>query len=86
MDYEVRQQLDRLFSRKMLGSVLVGKFIGDYVAILTTDFLGTHPGYIFGIVLSISIFVYWDYIERKAQEIEDEVIEKQSSLDDYENG
>jgi len=82
-DADVREQVNRLFSRKMLGAVLVGKFVGDYAAILATGLLGVHLGYISGIILTISIFIYWERLERRIQKASNEMSGKQKTVADY---
>lgn len=71
-----REQFDRLFSRKMLGSVLVGKFIGDYTALTFTRVFGTDLGYSLGIVLAVFLFVFWEKVERAADEAKEKVEEE----------
>lgn len=80
---EVRENVERLFSRKMLGSVLVGKFFGDYIALVTTGVLGVHLGYLSGITLSIAVFIYWERLERAAQSAQNEMSQAQTSLNDF---
>jgi len=72
-DYKVRKQIDNLFSRQMLGAVIVGKFIGDYVAIIITRVFGTDWGYGLGIVLSVVLFIYWEQLEDIKEEAEEKV-------------
>lgn len=79
----VREQINKLFSRKMLGSVLVGKFMGDYAAILVVSLFGTHIGYIGGIIFTVGIFIYWERIERSVQQKQNEVSSAQKTVDDY---
>jgi len=67
-DYKVRKQIDKLFSREVLGAVIVGKFFGDYTAILMRRQFGTDFGYILGIIGSTAIFVYWEYLSAAAKE------------------
>jgi len=82
-DYEIRNRVDELFSREMLGAVLVGKFVGDYTAITATDLLGTDIGYILGILLTITLFVYWEHIEQQAKAKKDKISNSQSQLSDF---
>jgi hypothetical protein len=82
----VRAQAERLFSRKMLGSVLVGKFIGDYAAILTVRALGTHIGYVVGIVVAIGVFVYWEILAKRAEAAATGISEAQRTVDEYTDG
>lgn len=80
---DVRERVEELFSRKMLGAVLVGKFVGDYAALKTVQFLGVDLGYVLGIVLTIAFFVYWDRIERKAKQASDELRPAQTKVSDF---
>lgn len=82
-DFNVREQTNRLFSRKMLGAVLVGKFVGDYVAILFRRLAGVDLGYITGTLLFIAIFIYWEKIERRIQQEKNKLSESQKQLGDY---
>lgn len=75
-DHTVRQQVDKLFSREVLGSVLLGKFIGDYATILLQRGLGTDIAYVSGIIITVIIFIYWEKIERAAEEKKKEAEEK----------
>lgn len=88
-DYTVRKQIDELFSRQMLGAVLVGKFAGDLSAVVMTGFLGTYIGLGVGLVVTISLFIYWERVERAAREYskkaeEYAVSDYQSRLSDHE--
>lgn len=83
VDANVREQINRLFSRKMLGSVLVGKFVGDYTALWFTRVLGADVGYSFGIVLAIAIFIYWERLERRIEQAANEISESQKQLEEY---
>lgn len=74
-DYKVRKQIDQIFSRQMLGAVLLGKFVGDYAAILATRYLGTDLGYAFGAVCIFVFFVYWEKISARAKESAEQVKE-----------
>lgn len=80
---DVRQRVDELFSREMLGAVIVGKFVGDYTAIKTTSLLGTDIGYITGIILTITVFIYWDRIEKRAREEKEKLSPAQTKIDEY---
>jgi hypothetical protein len=80
---EIRKRIEELFSREMLGAVLVGKFAGDYAAILTTGLLGTHVGYILGITLTIGLFIYWEKVAQKAQEQKDKLNPAQTKMGDF---
>jgi len=79
-DRTVRKQVDELFSRQMLGAVLVGKFVGDYAAIWATRLLGTDFGYSSGILLTIFVFIYWEKIERAKQKAEEKKEEAEEKL------
>jgi len=80
---EVRRRIEELFSRQMLGAVLIGKFVGDYAAILTTNAFGIHIGYSLGIVLTISLFIYWEKVQRRAQKEASKLSGAQKQIDDY---
>lgn len=67
-DRSVRKQIDNLFSRQVLGAVIVGKFFGDYSAIWARRLLGVDGGYITGMVLSVAIFIYWEKLDSIGQE------------------
>jgi hypothetical protein len=82
----VRKQAERLFSRQMLGSVLVGKFIGDYAAVLTTGLLGVHIGYIVGMIGAVAVFVYWEILAQRAQAAQTGISEAQRTVSDYTDG
>ena len=82
---DVRQQIEQLFSREMLGAVLVGKFVGDYAAILSVGTLGTHIGYITGITVTIALFIYWERVQQKAQQQKDKLNPAQKKIKDYTN-
>lgn len=75
-DYTVRKQIDQLFSRKMLGAVLVGKFAGDLSAVIMTGFLGTYIGLGVGLVITISLFIYWERVERATQKAKEKAEQK----------
>lgn len=83
-DYDVREQVNNLFSRKILGAVLVGKFIGDYAALWATRAFGVDLGYAVGIFLTISVFIYWERIERKIEKSRNEISDRQRTWGDYE--
>jgi hypothetical protein len=80
---EIRKRIETLFSREMLGAVLVGKFVGDYAAIKTVQLLGTDIGYILGITVTISVFIYWEKIQRKAQQQADKMNPAQTKIKDW---
>lgn len=80
---EIRKRADELFSRQMLGAVLVGKFVGDYAAMLATNILGVHVGYSVGIITTVGLFIYWEKVARKAKQKKDELSNAQSQLDEY---
>lgn len=75
-DYKVRKQIDQIFSRQMLGAVLLGKFVGDYAAILATRYLGTDLGYGVGALFIFVFFVYWEKISARAKESAEKAKEK----------
>ena len=92
-DAKVRRQIDKLFSREVLGAVIVGKFAGDTAALLITDlfqvivstvnlpvYAGTYMGNVFGIIATVILFIYWDIIEKRAQEQKEKVQEKKEKM------
>jgi len=83
---DVREQINNLFSRKMLGSVLVGKFIGDYAAIIVVSVLGTHIGYVSGIITTVLVFIYWERIERRVQQKQNEMNPSQTTMGKFQDG
>lgn len=81
-DMKVREQIDELFSREMLGAVIVGKFVGDFSAVAMIDvftfllgnaYIGQYVGYLVGIITSIFLFVYWHILEMHKKEVEEKV-------------
>lgn len=81
-DYDVREKIDELFSREMLGAVIVGKFVGDFTAVLMIDlfvfitrssFFGKYIGYIVGIIVTVTLFIYWNIIEKKKQQAQEKL-------------
>lgn len=83
---DVREQIEQLFSREILGAVLVGKFVGDYAAIISVRTLGTHIGYISGILLTILLFIYWERVQQKASQQKDKLNPAQKKIKDYNDG
>jgi low temperature requirement protein LtrA len=80
---QVRQRIEELFSRELLGAVLVGKFVGDYAAIKTTQVFGTDLGYLIGITVTISLFIYWEKVAQKAKQKKDEMSKAQTQIGDF---
>jgi len=66
----------------MLGSVLVGKFIGDFAGHIATGLLGVYTGDFTGIIIALLIFIYWDKVATAAKQNEHR-LEGQSSLSDF---
>jgi len=82
---DVRERVDELFSRQMLGAVLVGKFVGDYAAIVMTAPAGVHVGYPLGIAVTVGLFIYWQHVEQRVQEQKDKLDTAQTRIgDDWE--
>jgi hypothetical protein len=61
-DAAAHRRLDKLFGNVLI-SIVLGKFIGDYLAIIFTRQWGTDMGYLFGISLAIAAFIYWNRVE-----------------------
>lgn len=72
---KTRRRLDEVFSRGMLGSVLVGASAGKVVEQALNLFLGGPLALLFGwlaaFVVFVGLFVYWDDLERKAKDAAD---------------
>lgn len=81
-DRKVRKQIDKIFSRQVLGAILLGKFIGDYAAIMSTRMLGTDLGYLVGSATILITFVYWEQLEDAAKEGADMVKEAAEDTDE----
>lgn len=81
-----REQLDRLFSRKMLGSVLIGSSLGKVVEWqLNVRFDGASEmtaAWSAVFVLSVVIFVFWEHLERSAEDAVDAKLETIDELHD----
>lgn len=82
-DKEIRKQLDRLFSREVLGAVLVGKFVGDYVAVLFVEYFGVDVGYISGTLVFILVFIYWEGLEDKVEDAENKLDRDQREIKSF---
>jgi hypothetical protein len=80
---DVRERADELFDRRMLGSVFIGKYIGDYAAHLTTALLGVHLGHILGIVATLALFIYWDRLNNRAKQASNELRPAQTTMNDW---
>lgn len=81
-DYNVREKIDELFSREMLGAVIVGKFIGDFAALAMIDIFvfitrrpafGEYIGHIVGIIVTVTLFIYWNIIEKKKEQAKEKL-------------
>lgn len=80
----IRKQLDRLFSRKMLGSVLIGSSLGKIIEwTLTINLSGAYAmrrGWIAVFIGSVTIFLIWELLERRVDDYTDEQLEKLDDL------
>lgn len=81
-DRKSRERVDEVFSRRVLGSIILGKFTGDYLAIQATRLLGVDVGYLFGIAVAFTFFVYWDSIEAKKDDAIDAATDAVDSVTD----
>ena len=79
---DIREQTEHLFSRKMLGSVFVGQFVGNLAGAILTGALGLYLGNLIGAFLAVALFIYWDRVARAAKQ-EQEKLSGQSKLDGY---
>jgi len=70
-----RKRLDEVFSRGMLGSVLVGAAAGKVVEkaliLVFADTLALLFGWSVAFVVFVGLFVYWDDLENRAKDAVD---------------
>lgn len=71
-----RERLDEIFSRQMLGSVLVGaaasKIIEKLLQLLSTDTFALLAAWTVAFCTFVVLFVYWEHVERTVQEMDAE--------------
>lgn len=71
-DKSTRERLDEVFSRGMLGSVLVGASAGKVVEkalnIVLSETTALFFAWSIAFVLFVALFVYWDDLEDAARE------------------
>lgn len=76
-DTKTRKRLDEVFSRGMLGSVLVGASAGKVVEkglnLAFSDTLALLFGWTVAFVVFVALFVYWDDLENRAKTAADVV-------------
>jgi len=74
-DTKTRKRLDEVFSRGMLGSVLVGAAAGKVVEkglnLAFSDTLALLFGWSLAFVVFVGLFVYWEELEEKAKDAAD---------------
>jgi len=75
-DKRAVEQFGEIFSRKMLGSILVGKFIGDGLGQFLHTLLGANLGDLVGVIISVAIFTFWHRISKWAKDVEETGEEK----------
>lgn len=78
-DTKTRKRLDEVFSRGMLGSVLVGAAAGKVVEkglnLAVDGTLALLFGWTFAFVVFVGLFVYWDELENGAKEKAQDVVD-----------
>lgn len=75
-------RIDEIFSRKMLGSVLVGSTAGKIVEKIIELFTGTTITELFGWIVAftfaVMLFIWWEEVESTATKTASEAKEKVS--------
>jgi len=75
-DPVARRSFGEIFSRKMLGSILIGYFTGDAVGGFLHAVFGRATGDLLGIVLSFAFFTYWHRVASRVEEAEEKAEEE----------
>lgn len=74
-DRKARKEFEEIFERKILGTMLIGYFVGDIAGMFLHSAFGRPIGDIVGLVLSFVFFAYWhrvaNYVKDKEEEIKD---------------
>ncbi len=69
----IRDHIDHIFSRKLLGSVFVGssamKIVEKIIALSTTSTEAMLVGWGIAFVAAVVLFVYWNRIESETDEL-----------------
>lgn len=70
-DSTVRERIDEIFSREVLGSIFVGvaagKIIEKLLNLLYADTMGLLIGWSAAFVLAVLLFVWWEYVDRAVE-------------------
>lgn len=76
----VNQQIDRIFSRQTLGSILLGltsgKVVEKIIALLAPTVRGKLIAWSISAVLATLLFIFWDHLEQRAEKTAENVNEK----------
>lgn len=76
----IREGLDRVFSRDVLGAVFVGmsakQVVDSAVTLVTLDPVANFLLWVAVLAASIALFVYWDHLEARAEAAADEAAEQ----------
>lgn len=77
----VRRRLNEIFSRQLLGAVFVGaaaaKIIEKLIDLAYADTLGQLFAWSVTFVLAVSLFVWWERVERAAVDLAEGVVSEQ---------
>lgn len=79
----VRRRVEEVFSREMLGSVLVGATVARMMEVSVSVIYGAVPAWriltwVGFFTASVALFVYWDHVAKKASKAADEATDKAS--------
>lgn len=74
------EHLDKLFSRQMLGAVLVGGAAGKMVEktlnLISGETFGLLVLWSISFVIFMGVFIYWDRLERATEDMADDVLDE----------
>lgn len=73
--------MDKLFSRQMLGAVLVGGAAGKMVEktlnLISGETFGLLVLWSISFVIFMGVFIYWDRLERATEDMADDVLDEE---------
>ena len=74
------EHLDKLFSRQMLGAVLVGGAAGKMVEktlnLISGETFGLLVLWSISFVIFMGVFIYWDRLERATEDMTDDILDE----------
>lgn len=77
---KTRKRLDEVFSRQMLGSILVGVAAGKIIEKVLNLWFNTTASLLIGwtlaFVVFVALFVYWEEVESRAKDAAESAKEK----------